>query len=81
DGFDLAPFRSDRDVAFTIRDLESNHVAVFVDTTGSGIHHWDRVPISSVPALARYLQDNYAFVADVGGSRVYRRHRATLAQP
>jgi 4-amino-4-deoxy-L-arabinose transferase-like glycosyltransferase len=81
DGFDLAPFRSDRDVAFTIRDLESNQVPVFVDTTRSGIHHWDRVPISTVPALDRYLQDHYAFVADVGGSRVYRRHRATAAQP
>ena len=81
DGFDLTPFRSDRDVAFTLGDLESNKVAVFVDTTRSGIHHWDRVPISTVPALARYLEDNYAFVAEIGGSRVYRRHRAALAQP
>lgn len=81
DGFDLAPFRSDRDVAFTIRDLESNQVAVFVDTTPSGIHHWDRVPISTVPALARYLEDHYVFVADVAGARVYRRHGAAVAQP
>jgi len=73
DGFDLAAFRSDRDVAFTLKDLETNRVAIFVDTAPAGIHHWERVPLSVVPALDRYLHEHYALVADVAGSRVYRR--------
>jgi len=39
DGIDLAAFRSDRDVAFTLRDLETNRVPIFVDTAPAGIHH------------------------------------------
>jgi len=31
------------------------------------------VPLSVVPALDRYLHEHYALVADVEGSRVYRR--------
>jgi 4-amino-4-deoxy-L-arabinose transferase-like glycosyltransferase len=77
DGADLAPFRSDRDVALTLRDLEANRVPVFVDTSPSGIHHWDRVPLSTVPALERYLRERYALVAEVAGARVYRRRGAT----
>jgi len=73
DGVDLAPFRSDRDVELTLRDLESDRVPIFVDTSPSGIHHWDRVPLSTVPALERYLHERYALVAEVAGARVYRR--------
>ena len=51
DGVDLTPFRSDQDVALTLRDLETNTVPVFVDTSPAGIHRWDRVPLSTVPAL------------------------------
>lgn len=81
DGVDLAPFRSDRDVAFTIDDLERNRVPLFVDTTRSGIHHWDRVPLSVAPALEEYLRAHYRPVADVGGSLVYRRQGLTVSQP
>jgi hypothetical protein len=73
DGFDVSPYRSDRDVALAIKDLEANRVPVFVDTAPSGIHHWDRVPLSTVPLLARYLESNYRLEATVAGSRVYRR--------
>jgi hypothetical protein len=82
DGVDLTPFRSDRDVALTVRDLEANRVPVFVDTAPSGIHHWDRVPLSTVPALERFLHEHYALVAEVAGSRIYRRRPGvTAAQP
>lgn len=81
DGIDLAPFRSDRDVAFTVRDLESNRVPIFVDTAPAGIHHWEKVPLSVVPALDRYLHEHYALVADVAGSRVYRRLPPTIGRP
>ena len=73
DGVDLSPFRSDRDVALTLHDLEANRVPIFVDTAPSGIHHWDRVPLSTVPALEGYLHEHYALVAQVDGSRIYRR--------
>jgi hypothetical protein len=77
DGIDLTRFRSDRDVSFTLHDLEANRVPVFVDTTASGIHHWDRIPLSAVPALEHYVQTQYRLVAEVDGSRVYRRRDTT----
>jgi len=77
DGVDLTPFRSDQDVALTLRDLETNTVPVFVDTSPAGIHRWDRVPLSTVPALERYLREHYALVAEIEGSRVYRRRVGT----
>jgi len=80
DGVDVSRFRSDRDVSFTLRDLERNRVPVFVDTAGSGIHHWDRMPLSTVPALEQYLNTHYLLVADVAGSRIYRRQPVTAAQ-
>ena len=73
DGFDLSPFRSDRDVALTLQDLEKNQVPVFVDTAPSGIHHWDRVPLSTVPVLGQYLAAHYRLEATVAGARIYRR--------
>jgi len=73
DGIDLAPFRSDRDVTFTLHDLDANRVPIFVDTAPSGIHHWDRVPLSAIPALDAYVHEHYALIASVEGSRVYRR--------
>ena len=79
DGVDLAPFRSDRDVAFTLHDLEANRVPIIVDTSPAGIHHWDRVPLSTVPALQRYVRERYALVAEVDGARVYRRLPVTAA--
>ncbi len=79
-GIDLARYRSERDVSLTLRDLEANQVPVFVDTTASGIHHWDRVPLSAVPRLEQYLDTHYVLVADVAGSRIYRRHPVTASQ-
>ena len=79
-GIDLSRYRSESDVSLTLRDLEANQVPVFVDTTGSGIHHWDRVPLSSVPRLEQYLDAHYALVADVAGSRVYRRQAVTASE-
>jgi hypothetical protein len=81
DGVDLVPFRSDRDVELTLRDLETNRVPIFVDTSPSGIHHWDRVPLSTVPALEKYVQERYALAAEVAGSRVYRRRAASPIEP
>jgi 4-amino-4-deoxy-L-arabinose transferase-like glycosyltransferase len=72
-GFDFSPYRSDADVALTLHDLEQNRVPIFVDTAGSGIHSWDRVPLTTVPALASYLAAHYRAVAEVAGARIYRR--------
>jgi len=72
-GFDLSPFRSDADVALTLSDLERNRVPLFIDTAPAGIHSWNRVPLSTVPALARYLAEHYRPVAEVAGARIYRR--------
>ena len=73
DGVDLTPYCSDKDVALTLRDLEVNRVPVFIDTAPSGIHHWDRVPLSVVPAISRYLAAHYTLRAEVAGARIYRR--------
>jgi hypothetical protein len=78
--FDLSPHRSDRDVERTIADLEARRVPLFVDTTLSGIHHWDRVPLSVVPALEQYLHAHYALAATVAGARIYRRTGDRAAQ-
>ncbi len=72
-GFDVSPYRSDMDVAQTLADLERNRVPVVVDTAGSGLHHWDRFPLSTVPALARYIEVHYRAVAEIAGARIYRR--------
>ena len=80
DGFDVARFRSDRDVRSTLDDLEAHAVPVFVDTTRSGIHHWDRAPLSAVPRLDEYLRTHYRLVAEVAGSRIYRRSVVTASQ-
>ncbi len=73
DNFDLGPFLSNRDVALTLADLEKNQVPIFIDTAPSGIHHWDRVPLSIAPELVRYLGAHYRLEAIVAGARVYRR--------
>ena len=81
DGVDLSRFRSDRDVRATVSDLEANAVPVFIDTTPSGIHHWDRAPLSTVPSLDEYLHTHYRLVAEVAGSLVYRRQFVTASGP
>jgi hypothetical protein len=71
--FDPARFRSRRDVDATLEDLDQRRPAWFVDTAPSGIHAWDRIPLSAFPELSRYLGRYYLEVARPGGATVYRR--------
>jgi hypothetical protein len=73
DGFDLRPFRSERDVQRTLEDLEVRRPAWVVDTAPADIHHWSRVPLSAFPELRAYLDTHYDRVADPAGAAVYRR--------
>ncbi len=73
DGFDLAPFVSERDVAATLADLDANRPEWFVDTTSADIHDWRRVPIRLVPSLVYYLHDHYRVAGHPAGAVVYRR--------
>jgi hypothetical protein len=72
-GFDLASHVSAPDVQATIADLERNRVGLVVDTSSAAIHHWDRLPLSGVVALASYVDAHYRLVASPGGVRVYAR--------
>ncbi len=72
-GFDVAPFRSERDVAATLRDLEANRPGWVVDTAPADIHHWSRVPLEKFPSLRAYIDAHYSEVASPAGARVYRR--------
>ncbi len=74
DGFDPRKFRSDRDVAMTLRDLERNKPELFVDTAPADIHGWRRIPLGDFPDLDRYLQQNYHLVGVPASARVYRRN-------
>jgi hypothetical protein len=78
--FDPAAHRSQRDIDDTLRDLQDRAPAWFVDTAPSGIHHWDLVPLSAFPDLARYLERHYVEVARPGGAAVYRRLPSAAAQ-
>jgi 4-amino-4-deoxy-L-arabinose transferase-like glycosyltransferase len=73
DGFDLRPFRSERDIQRTLEDLERRRPAWVVDTAPADIHHWSRVPLSAFPELRAYLDAHYDLVADPAGAAVYRR--------
>ena len=72
-GFDVASHVSAPDVQATIADLEHNRVGLVVDTSSAAIHHWDRLPLSGVTALASYVDAHYRLVASPGGVRVYAR--------
>ncbi|HEX9575106.1 MAG TPA: glycosyltransferase family 39 protein [Myxococcales bacterium] len=72
-GFDIASHVSAPDVQATIADLERNRVGLVVDTSSAAIHHWDRLPLSGVAALASYVAAHYRLVATPGGVRVYAR--------
>jgi 4-amino-4-deoxy-L-arabinose transferase-like glycosyltransferase len=72
-GFDVASHVSAPDVQATIADLEHNRVGLVVDTSSAAIHHWDRLPLSGVQALASYVDAHYRLVASPGGVRVYAR--------
>jgi hypothetical protein len=73
-GFDVAAHVSAPDVENTIADLERNRVGLVVDTSSAAaIHHWDRLPLSQVTALASYIAENYRLVATPAGVPVYAR--------
>jgi hypothetical protein len=72
-GFDARDFVSERDVEATLVDLEQNKPAIFVDLAPSGIHNWDKLPLSTVPALDRYIHDHYAQFGTAAGAAIYRR--------
>jgi hypothetical protein len=64
---------SEVDVERTIGDLDSSRARFVVDTAPSGLHRWDRAPLSIVPRLDAYVRANYRLVAEPGGSAVYER--------
>jgi hypothetical protein len=72
-GFDVAPFRSQRDIDATLRDLDAHRPAWVVDTAPADIHSWSHVPLQAFPSLAGYVAEHYAEVAAPAGARVYRR--------
>ncbi len=71
--FDAHRFRSDSDVASTLRDLEARRPALFVDTAPADIHGWAKVPLSAFPQLQSYVDLHYVEIARPGGAVVYRR--------
>jgi 4-amino-4-deoxy-L-arabinose transferase-like glycosyltransferase len=71
--FDAQRFRSDPDVASTLRDLEARPPAMLVDTAPADIHGWAKVPLSAFPQLRSYVDRHYLEVARPGGAVVYRR--------
>jgi hypothetical protein len=72
-GFDPSQHVSQRDVEATLQDLEANQVAIFVDLAPAKIHHWDRLPLSAIPSLERYLHAHYQPIGAPAGALVYRR--------
>src|SRR5439155_22240107 len=73
DGFDPRPYVSERDVRQTIEDLSRSGTRWFVDTAPSGLHDWNRMPLSAVAELDGYVREHYQLVAQPAGARVYRR--------
>jgi hypothetical protein len=77
-GFDVTPYRSARDVANTVRDLDERRPEFVVDTAPADIHDWSRVPLARFPEIARYVEEHYERVAVVAGAPIYRRRSETL---
>jgi hypothetical protein len=75
EGFDPRKHVSERDVAATLQDLEAHRVALFADLAPAAIHHWEKLPLSAVPALDAYLHDHYDLIGEPSGARVYRRRK------
>lgn len=73
EGFDARKHVSQRDVEATLHDLEQHRVALFADLAPAGIHHWEKLPLSAVPALDAYLHAHYDLLGEPAGARVYRR--------
>lgn len=73
EGFDFTPFVNQKDVSILISDLESQKCGLFVDTGPSGLHGWNRFPISRIYELKKYLDEAYTEQARVSGAIMYRR--------
>jgi 4-amino-4-deoxy-L-arabinose transferase-like glycosyltransferase len=76
---DAARLRSPDDEAAFIADLDTRHAEWLVDTSPADIKRWSRLPLASLPALARYVAAHYRKVASPGGAAVYRRISTTSA--
>jgi 4-amino-4-deoxy-L-arabinose transferase-like glycosyltransferase len=72
-GFDLRPFKSERDIAATLRDLDEKRPEIAVNTAPADIHHWGKVPLEQFPEIAGYLARHYEPIGTAGGAKVYRR--------
>ncbi len=72
-GFDITPWRSERDVRATLADLEANRTAWVVDTAPADIHSWSQIPLHKFPELEGYISRHYVPVAVAGGATIYRR--------
>jgi hypothetical protein len=77
--FDPAAHVSAPDVAATLDDLRTHEVPWLLDLSPSGIHHWDRVPLAAVPALAAAVHADYVEAGRVRGAILYRRKPAAVA--
>lgn len=75
-GFDFRPYRSERDVAAALADLEANAPAIVVDSAAADVHHWSLFPLRDVPELARYVEERYRPIGRPAGAVVYRRRGA-----
>jgi Dolichyl-phosphate-mannose-protein mannosyltransferase len=76
-GFDFTPYRSRRDIAFTLQDLDANRPEIVLDTSPADIHRWSLFPLDRVDELRRYVDAHYQRVASPAGAAVYRlRERA-----
>jgi hypothetical protein len=73
DGFDPRPYVSMRDVRQTIDDLDHSGTRWVIDTAPSGLHDWERMPLSVVAPLDEYVRAHFELVAEPAGARVYRR--------
>lgn len=74
-GFDFTPYRSARDIAFTLQDLDANRPAVVLDTSPADIHGWSLFPLDRVAEIRRYVDEHYQPVASPAGAVVYRLRR------
>jgi hypothetical protein len=56
-----------------MQDLERNRPAFILDTTTSGLRHWERYPISAYPRLRDFVERNYEREDAIDGVVIYRR--------
>ena len=73
ESFDASQFRSEKDVALTLRDLEVRRPDIIVDTAPADIHEWHKIPLRAFPSLQRYIETNYRLIGHPAGADVYRR--------